>query len=56
MNGKRKFIMSGAIILLSALMVFTGELDGGAWVTIATLSLGLYAASNVVDKKLGGQG
>lgn len=56
MTGKRKFILSSAIVVFSAIMVFAGKLDGGAWVTIATLALGLYAASNVVDKKLGGVG
>lgn len=56
MNGSRKFILSAAIILLSAGMVFAAKLDGGAWVTIATLCLGLYAAGNVIDKKFGGAG
>lgn len=56
LSGKRKFALSIAIILLSAVMVFTGKLDGGAWVTIATLALGLYAAANVADKRLGGAG
>lgn len=56
MNGRRKFILSVAVILLSAAMVFMGKLDQGGWVTIATLALGLYAAANVVDKKMGGTG
>lgn len=56
MNGKRKFILSCGIVLFSALMVFAGKMESGGWVTIATLALGLYAASNVVDKKLGGHG
>ena len=56
MNGRRKFILSVGVILLSAAMVFMGKLDQGGWVTVATLALSLYAASNVVDKKLGGAG
>lgn len=56
MNGKRKFVMSILVILLSATMVFAGKMEWSGWVTLATLALGIYGAANVVDKKLGGAG
>lgn len=56
MNGKRKFYLTAGVIAGSLALAFTGHLDSGGWVTIATLALGIHGAANVVDKKLGGQG
>lgn len=56
MNGKRKFILTAAVLIGSFTLACFGKLDGGGWVTIATLALGIHGAANVVDKKMGGQG
>lgn len=55
-TGKRKFYLTLGVLVGSFILAVLGNLDGGAWVTVATLALGVHAAANVVDKKVGGQG
>lgn len=47
----RKFILASAALLISAVGLFNGDLDGGTWVAALALILGLYAAANVMEKK-----
>lgn len=56
MNGKRKFMVTGFVLVSSAVMVFAGKMEGAGWITLATLCLSIYGAQNIVDKKMGGQG
>lgn len=56
MNGKRKFALAGFSLLAGTAMVFTGRMDGSAWIGLVGTILALYGAANVVDKKMGGAG
>lgn len=53
---QRKFIQSFFVQISACVALFVGKLDGGAYIALSTLALSIYATSNVVDKKLGGQG
>lgn len=56
MNNKwlsTKFAAAGYIIVASSIMVFMKLIDGGTWVAVATLALGVYAAGNVAAQKVG---
>lgn len=54
--GKRKYILTWAVVVASIAMVFTDKLDGAGWITVATLALSIYHGANVIDKKMGGAG
>jgi hypothetical protein len=51
----RKFIFACAIVAVGAALNFSGQLDGSGFVTLALGIFGLYAGSNVGDKKVLGQ-
>ncbi len=38
MNGKRKYSLTWAVLVLSAAMVFAGKIDGAGWITIASMA------------------
>lgn len=48
----RKYIQSTGVILLGFISLWTKYLDSTALVTLVGLSLGVYAAANVAEKKL----
>lgn len=56
MTGKRKFYLTLGVLVASFALAVIGKLDGGAWVTVATLALGIHGVANVMDKKAGGAG
>lgn len=55
-TGKRKFVQSFFIQISSCVALFVDKIDGGTYVALSTLALSIYVASNVIDKKMGGQG
>lgn len=52
----RKFVQSFFVQLSGCVALFVDKIDGGTYVALSTLALSIFAAANVVDKKLGGQG
>ena len=47
----RKFI-GAAVVFITATLLLINELIGsGEWVTITTLSLGIYTSGNVISKQ-----
>lgn len=56
MNGKRKFLATMTIILLSAAMVFVGKMDAPFWVQLTLGALAIFSGANVYDKMKGGAG
>lgn len=52
----RKFLLTVFFACTGAVALFTGQMDGGTYVALATLILGVYGASNVMDKRGGGSG
>jgi hypothetical protein len=49
--------MQAAFVQISSCVaLFTGKIDGGTYVALSTLALSIYAAANVIDKKMGGEG
>lgn len=52
----RKFIQSFFVQLSGCVALFSGHIDGGTYVALSTLALSIYAAANVIDKKMGGRG
>lgn len=55
-TGKRKFYLTLGVLVGSFVLALLSKLDGGAWVTVSTLALGVHAVANVTGKKVGGQG
>ena len=45
-----KFCLAVFCILISAMGLFRGDLDGGTWVAAMSLVLGLYGAADVAQK------
>ena len=56
LDGKRKFFLACFFALASTVLVYFGKLTPEGYVTLATLILAIYGASNVTDKALGGRG
>jgi hypothetical protein len=56
MNGYRKFFLASLASFAGTMLCWFHCLSGSEWVTAQSLILGLYKASNVIDKKLGGAG
>lgn len=52
----RKFIQSFFVQLSGCVALFVDKIDGGTYVALSTLALSIFAAANVVDKKMGGSG
>lgn len=50
--GSRKFLLTMFIQVIGALGFLKGRMDGGTYVALSTLVLGVYGASSVADKKL----
>lgn len=48
----RKFLLTLLVVLLATALRAFGLIDGGMWVTIASLSLTLYLGANVAQKKV----
>lgn len=46
----RKFMATCGVIIIASLALALGKLTGSEWVTIATLSLGIFSGANVVAK------
>ena len=55
-TGNRKFALTLIVLGMSFAALMADKLEGGGWVTLATLALSIYGAANVVDKMKGGQG
>lgn len=45
-----KFWLAVFCLVVSAIGLFTGKLDGGTWVAAISLILGLYGAADVAQK------
>ena len=45
-----KFFLACFCIVISAIGLFNGSLDGGTWVAAMSLVLGLYGAADVAQK------
>ena len=48
---QRKYTLTWAIFTASCLFLWFGKLDGGGWITLCTLILGIYAGANVWEKR-----
>ena len=48
---QRKYTLTWAIFAASCLFLWFGKLDGGGWITLCTLILGIYAGANVWEKR-----
>jgi hypothetical protein len=49
---KPKFIQSFFVQVMSTILVFTGHLDQGGYVTLSTLIIGMFTAGSVIENKL----
>ena len=49
---KTKFIQAAFVQVTGAIALYLGKVDGGTYVALSTLALGIYAAADVADKKL----
>lgn len=47
-----KFIHAMGVQVIASVALFTGHLDGPTWVAASTIALGIYAAADVVQKRL----
>jgi len=47
----RKFFLVIIVLFLASVFLYIDKLGGGEWVTIITLTLGMYKAANVVEGK-----
>jgi hypothetical protein len=52
--GERKFLQAAFVQVSGCVALFTGHVDGGTYVALSTLALGIYAAANVAAKKVEG--
>jgi hypothetical protein len=50
--GSRKFILTLLIQIVGAYGFIVGRMDGGTYVALSTLVLGVYGGASVLDKKL----
>jgi hypothetical protein len=50
----RKFLLACASFAVGAVGFFTGRMDGGTYVALVTLILGVYGSASVADKRLNG--
>lgn len=48
----RKYSLAAFTLVVSAVALFLGFIDGGTWVAAASLALALYGAANVTEKRL----
>lgn len=47
-----KFLVTAFVQVSSCVALFTGHLDGGAYVAVSTLSLATFTAGSVTENKL----
>ena len=47
----RKFLLTLFVLLVSAVALFMGHLEPGAWVAVSTLAITSYGAADVTEKK-----
>jgi hypothetical protein len=53
MNWKStKFAQAVFVQITGAVALFTGKIDGGTYVALSTIALGIYATADVADKRL----
>ena len=50
----RKFALAVASLLISAAALFSKHIASGEWIAAITIVLGLYGASNVLEKSATG--
>jgi hypothetical protein len=55
-NGLRKFVLAVYFGSACFALCWGHRMSGGECVTVVSILAGLYKASNVIDKKLGGAG
>lgn len=48
-----KFAHAIGVQVVASVALFTGHLDGSTWVAASTIALGIYAAADVMQKKIG---
>jgi hypothetical protein len=46
-----KFILTAFILLVSATALFAELIEGGTWIAVSTLVLGVYASADVAQKR-----
>lgn len=49
---KPKFHMTAFVQVMSTIALFSGYIDQGGYITISTLSLGMFTAGSVTENKL----
>jgi predicted rRNA methylase YqxC with S4 and FtsJ domains len=55
MNWKStKFLSASFVQVTGAIALFVGKVDGGTYVALSSLALGIYAVADVAHKKLAG--
>jgi hypothetical protein len=48
---KPKFSMTAFVQIMSTVALFSGHIDQGGYITVSTLSLGMFTAGSVVENK-----
>jgi hypothetical protein len=48
----RKFLQACFVQVTGAIALFIGKVDGGTYVALSSLALGIYAVANVAAKKV----
>lgn len=48
----RKFLQAAFVQVTGAIALFIDKVDGGTYVALSSLALGIYVASNVAAKKI----
>ena len=49
-SSSRKFLHASFIQVSAALLTWFGKMDASGYITISTLTLGIYGAASIVDK------
>lgn len=49
---KPKFIMTAFVQVSGTVFCWMGIIDQGGWITVSTLSLGMFGAASVVENRL----
>ena len=47
----RKFIGAAVVFGVATALIAVGKISGGEWVTISTLTLGIYTGGNIMGGK-----
>lgn len=51
-----KFLQAVFVQITGAVALFIGKIDGGTYVALSTIALGIYATADVADKRLNREG